>query len=167
MTGKITSIAVVAALMTSGAAMPAALAQDVEADAGVELDAGAGAGAGAGANTDAGSADGSGKAGVSANTGAAADAGADAGLSAITQDDTIEIVQLSEVEGSANAAAKQQVFAEAQGRDASWQSQIESGVEANTALTTALEEEGFTAEDVVDVRAGANGTIVVFVDDTA
>lgn len=84
-------------------------------------------------------------------------------LGAVGEETEVEIALLSEVKGMAaeNAEALDQALAE---QDA-WISGVKSAVSANTTLTTALEAEGYTSDDVVAFNTDADGSVTLIVDE--
>lgn len=144
----------------------------VNADAGVDADADADADADVDSTLDAGV-----KASANANANASGDmsdntygsvmaslkAAADLDISAITEDTSITVITLSELQG--NADSESAALDAALTADVDAQAALHSQVEANAAIMAELEAEGFTSEDVVSLKSKADGSIVVYVDD--
>lgn len=141
---------------------------DADADAGVEggVDAGSNAEVGVGADLRSDSMV-DGEAGTSAYTygdlDAALQGAGTANLSSINADTTIEIVGISTLgdDGEFTADAYGETSADYQ----SDVTALQGNVEGNADIVAALEEDGYTTDDVVAVWSQADGTLTVFVED--
>jgi hypothetical protein len=88
-----------------------------------------------------------------------------ADLEAVDSDTEIEVLTISEIEGDAaeNASAFQAAI-EAQSQSLA---QLTASIEANAAISAALEAKGFSSNDVVAVTATAEGDLTIIVDDSS
>lgn len=86
-------------------------------------------------------------------------------LSAVTDEANVTIVLLSSLEG--DAAAGGTALDEALSANAEGQTTLHANIDGNAAIKAKLEAEGHAASDVVAVKANADGTVTVFVDDRA
>jgi hypothetical protein len=88
-----------------------------------------------------------------------------ADIEAIDSETEIEVVTLSEIEGSAaeNSGAIEAAI-EAQSESLS---DLTAAIEANAEISAALEAEGFSSDDVVAVTATAEGNLTIIVDDSS
>lgn len=158
----------------SMAALVAAGSTAVAQDTSVGVDAGAGVSAetpaadatvGADANANAGANAG----GMSDNTfgsvmsSVAGSASVD--LSGVTDEANVTIVLLSSLQGNAETEAA--ALDEALTADAEGQATLHSNIDGNATIKAALEAEGYAATDVVAIKANADGSVVVYVDDRA
>ncbi len=167
---KFITAAFTAALLTSAA--PVAFADDstsAGADAGVDVSAGVtandtdvGVDAAAGAAT-AGTVETT-KSATNAGIAGAVDADIDAAINSVTSADNVEIVSWTEASSAADAELK--VFEDAMAGDSDVKT-IHTKVSSSAALMSALEAEGFEAEDVVSIKTAADGKVKLYVDDRA
>jgi hypothetical protein len=166
---KKTIIATTMATLLATSALPV-LAQDagvqVDTGAGVTVDtpavdAAAGADANASANANAG--------GMSDNTyGSVVSSikgSADVDLSTVTDEAKVTIVLLSSLQG--DAATEAAALDEALTANAAGLTTLHTNIDGNAAIKAKLEAEGHTSADVVAVKANADGSIIVYVDDRA
>lgn len=166
---KKTIIATTVAALLTATALPV-LAQDagvqVDTGAGVTVDtpaadAAVGAAASANANANAGGmADNTYGSVVSSIKGSA-----DLDLSAVTDEAKVTIVLLSSLQG--DAATEAAALDEALTANADGMTTLHANVDGNAAIKAKLEAEGHTSADVVAVKANADGSVVVYVDDRA
>lgn len=171
---KIITTTAIAALMASSA-LPA-FAQDANAGAGVGVDAGAGVSvetpavdANAGANADADVDATAATTGQADNTYgslmASIKANADVDLTTVTDESKVTIVLLSSLQG--NAATEAAALDNELEANADAHSQLHSNIDGNAAIKAKLEAEGYASTDVVAVKANADGSVIVYVDDRA
>lgn len=178
----ISALALAAALAAGG--YTAASAQDAGVDAGVDagagvsddvsVDAGLDAGAEAGAGADAGAADGAAAPEVEADATAVAqqytyedvraalEATADLDLSVLTDETPIEIVPLSQLAGGDDDAT---AFVAGEADLAGPVSETQTAITGNAQIETALQEEGYTLDQVVALMFENETSLVIFVDD--
>lgn len=134
------------------------------------------AGAGSGMDSTTGASDAAGsetmsEPGIDAGTTAAIDGGFDDALSAVgnnvanaqsisgmSEIDQVDVVQVSEIEGSDSAQVEQAVSQNGDGVDA-----LRSSIEANEELRRALEAQGVDVSTVIGVDMGTTGGITVYV----
>lgn len=76
----------------------------------------------------------------------------------------VETVMLTELRG--NAAGNAQALDEALEAQATGMADLRTAIEGNETVTTALQDAGYTAEDVVAYRVDAEGNVTLVVDDT-
>ena len=93
----------------------------------------------------------------------ALDTVADLDLTVITDETEIHIVPLSTVSGDDDATA----FITGEADAAALISETQTAIAGNAQIEAALEEEGYTADEVVAVYLESNTSVVIFVDDTA
>lgn len=84
-------------------------------------------------------------------------------LSAVTDESQVKIVLVSTLEG--DPAAEGALLDEALSAQASALTTLRSDVTANTVIAGKVEAEGYTVDDVIAVRADADGSTLVYVDD--
>lgn len=156
---KLSALALGAALALSAPLAISAQNLDVDVDAGVGVEAGEDTGIGVDASVDA-----------TADTGehrysdlmTALQGSANADLEAIGADANIEIVVISDLEATEEFDTT--AFADVRSAFETEISALQTNVGANGEITTALEAEGYGAEDVVAVWVEGENNVTVFVD---
>lgn len=159
---SISSAALAQASVGIGAGAGVNAGGQAEADTGLgaraDVAAGASAGAAAGVGADQAHAPNYGR--VIASLRAAGDVSAE--IEALDESTSVQIILLSELRG--NAAENAQALDQALAQQEDQVKDLRGAIEANATLSATLEAEGYSADDVVAVTAGADGEVMLIVE---